>query len=136
MDFIDAELFIEGAILSEEKVIPHLDSLLHHILDYVLLQEFNQDLIEPVGGALLSLMILRYDTYMTLVHEVMKTQSMPQIRERLEAAFVELNASVSKITSSFPNGRFNGNFEKTANKWFIVTLSQFLMNVRGILRVR
>jgi hypothetical protein len=110
-----------------------LDSMLEHLFNLLLLKEFDPDLIEPAGEALLSLSLLRQPTYGNLVQTLLEHQQSPEQRQRLQEAFEALGRCIQDAAMKSHGGVV---VDKVAFRAFQEGLTRFLMNVRGFLRVR
>ncbi|KAJ3395586.1 Exportin-4, partial [Chytridiales sp. JEL 0842] len=89
---------------SIEYMTVSLDTMIEHMFNLLLLKDFDPDLIEPAGEALLSLALLRQATYGKLVHTLLEHQQTAELRTRLEAAFQVLTSCIEQAAIKSQNG--------------------------------
>ena len=125
----------------------HLDSILHHVLDGILFKEFSPDIVEAVCETLFVLVILRQSTYSVLVNQILDQYNDSGFRPRIEVAFKNLSVAIDRALRADPHVMTRGNhgsdgmrssvvMDKTAWRGFQDAFISFLMDVRGVLRVR
>ncbi|KAI8377732.1 armadillo-type protein [Radiomyces spectabilis] len=104
---------------------PALSKFLSELLNLLCFQHVDMNIMDAAGDALVSLICVQKDTYMTLVNQIISQQP-AEIQPRLLHAFEELDKVTTK--DKLPTLQEASNFKEA--------LLSFLMNVRAVLRVK
>jgi hypothetical protein len=103
-----------------------LDHFLRSVMQFLLFEDYSNDLVEPAADALLPLVLCNTALYQRLALELLTGQHNARLQSRLATAFhVLLNAN--QVTSSL---------DRQNRRRFRENLYSFLSDVRGFLRTR
>ncbi|KAG0575366.1 hypothetical protein KC19_VG340300 [Ceratodon purpureus] len=103
-----------------------LDHFLRSVMQFLLFDDYSNELVEPAADALLPLVLCNTALYQRLALELLKGQHNALLQSRLATAFhVLLNAN--QVTSSL---------DRQNRRRFRENLYAFLSDVRGFLRTR
>ncbi|CAH9110170.1 unnamed protein product [Cuscuta epithymum] len=103
-----------------------LSNFLRSLLQFLLLEDYSNDVIASAADALLPLILCEQDLYQWLGHELIERQTNPTFKSRLANAFQSLTSSNN---ISFTLDRLN-------YKKFRKNLRDFLIEVCGFLRTK
>lgn len=120
-----------------------LTHLLQVVLHLLLFKEFDSDLLEPAGEALLDLILASQSSYQSIITQFISTQPDAFIKSRLEHGFGILNETITTILGNEPEQRSklsDGSGSQLMGKVSWIQwengLTKFLSSVRGVLRVK
>ncbi|KAI9143998.1 hypothetical protein BKA69DRAFT_899780 [Paraphysoderma sedebokerense] len=106
---------------------PYLKRFLECTMELLLMKEYDMELTDYAGEALLALMVCQQTHYTNLVTSLLSSQPNPSIQTRLSNAFTSLTSSMKEpdIIASVMSTRDLAGFK--------TKLHQFLLQTRGVL---
>ncbi|KAI9025604.1 armadillo-type protein [Hyaloraphidium curvatum] len=118
-------------------LLPHIDGLLQLVLNLLLLRDFDPELVDCAGEALLALVYCRHGTYTQMITSIVSPQP-PAAQARLMGGFAKLGTAMERALARANPGDASGGLG-IPNKAFGEYLRVFeavLAEARGLLRVK
>ncbi|ORY03726.1 hypothetical protein K493DRAFT_311626 [Basidiobolus meristosporus CBS 931.73] len=121
-------LFFANNPSAKEFLLPTMRKFLDQIMNMLLYEEFDMDLLEPASEALYLLIASQQEQLSVIAHTVIQQQVNPQVQVRLSGYFTHLQQSIPAV-QTYP-------LMANCSAGFRDTLTKFLMDIRGVLRVK